>query len=141
MSTTQRLAEVAEQIGLSFDVESLSLFVSSGCVSFNHSPDFTIPSFSWQQYYPVLSFLLNGHLYAEYARMSGWLGLPQCSNKQWHRILERLEVHVTKLAEWSCGKVRQDIIECGNQTNWVASFDGFYLTRGHYSKQFLSYAT
>ena len=64
---------------------------------------------------------------------SGWLGLPSCSGTQWLRIVERLEAHVTKLAEWSCGQVRQEIVKRGDDKKWVASFDGFYLTRGHYS--------
>ncbi len=40
---------------------------------------------------------------------------------------------MTQLAEWSCKHVRDTIEERGDQDKWVASFDGFYLTRGHYS--------
>ena len=40
---------------------------------------------------------------------------------------------MTKLAGWSCGQVQQRIVERGDKKKWVASFDGFYLTRGHYS--------
>ena len=65
--------------------------------------------------------------------MNEWLGLPTCSDKQWHRIIERLEQHVTELAEWSSSRVRQMIVQRGDAKKWVASFDGFYLTRGHYS--------
>ncbi len=61
------------------------------------------------------------------------MGLPACSSKQWHRIVVRLEKFVTELAEWSCAQVREDIVRRGDGKNWVASFDGFYLTRGHYS--------
>ena len=61
------------------------------------------------------------------------LGLPKCSSTQWGRIVKWLEPHVTALAEWSCVQVRQAIIDRGDQQGWVASFDGFYLTRGHYS--------
>ena len=81
----------------------------------------------------MISFLISGHLHAEYKRLSGLLGLPACSSTQWGRILNRLEEHVTNLAEWSCGQVRQEIIERGDAKKWTASFDGFYLTRGHYS--------
>ena len=111
------------------------MYISSGSVGFQSSHPLEIHDSrcSWRQYYPVLSFLINGHLHAEYARLSGWLGLPSCSSKQWHRIVERLEVHVTKLAEWSCGQVQQQIVKRGDDKKWVASFDGFYLTRGHYS--------
>ncbi len=83
--------------------------------------------------YSVLSFLINGQLYSDYEKLSGLLGLPSCSNPTWHSVIEKLEVHVTKLAEWSCSKVRETIKQCGDHKNWIASFDGFYLTRGHYS--------
>ena len=134
--TIGKLAEVAQQIGLSYNFATLSSFVSSGSVGFQSSGGplgIHNSSCSWRQHYPVLSFLINGHLHAEYSRLSGWLGLPSCSGTQWHRIIERLEVHVTKLAEWSCGQVRQQIVKRGDDKKWVASFDGFYLTRGHYS--------
>ena len=98
-------------------IESLSIF--SGTPLHIHNSQC-----SWNQHYAVLSFLLSGHLYTEYARLSGWLGLPPCSNTQWHRIVEKLEPCVTQLAEWSCDQVRQRIMERG---------DGFNLTRGHYS--------
>ena len=87
----------------------------------------------WNRHYSVLSFLLNGHLYAEYQRISGMLGLPSCSERTWTLLVEKLEVHVTECAEWSCKQVRESIQTRGDKTKWVASFDGFYLTRGHYS--------
>ena len=40
---------------------------------------------------------------------------------------------MTELAEWSCKTVRERIEKRGDKDKWVASFDGFYLTRGHYS--------
>ena len=40
---------------------------------------------------------------------------------------------MTELAEWSCEQVRNQICERGDHQQWVASYDGFYLTRGHYS--------
>ena len=51
----------------------------------------TIRAVQW----PMLSFL-NGHLHVEYVRLSGWLGFPPCSSTQWHWILQKLEIHVTK---------------------------------------------
>lgn len=131
--TIEKLAEVAQQVGLSFDFGTLSSFVSSGSVGFQFSGDPQIhnSSCSWQQHYPVLSFLVNGHLHAQYVGLSAWLGLPPCSSTQWHGIVERLEVHVTKLAEWSCGQVRQELAKRGDDKKWVASYDGFYLTQGH----------
>ena len=35
---------------------------------------------SWPMNYTVLSFMMNGHLYAEYNKLAGMLGLPHCSN-------------------------------------------------------------
>ncbi len=61
------------------------------------------------------------------------LGLPACSHTQWQRILEKLEKHVTELAEWFCAQVREYVVRHGDGKHWSASFDGFYLTRGHYS--------
>ena len=62
---------------------------------------------SWPMNYTVLSFMMNDHLYAEYNKLAGMLGLPHCS-KQWPRIVDKLE-KVTELAEWSCCKVRETI--------------------------------
>ncbi len=40
---------------------------------------------------------------------------------------------MSQLAEWSCCQVRDAIKARGDEKKWVASFDGFYLTRGHHS--------
>ena len=88
---------------------------------------------SWLLNYTVLSFLMNGQLFAEYNRISNMLGLPSCSDKQWHRIAEWLGDHVTALAEWTCEEVRRQVVERGDQRAWVVSFDGYYQTHGHYS--------
>ena len=76
---------------------------------------------------------MNGHLHAEYERLSGMLGLPSCSRVTWGKITKKLEVEVSALAESSCDQVRQEVQRRGDKRKWVASFDGFYLTRGHYS--------
>ena len=47
--------------------------------------------------------------------------------------MKRLQGFVTYLAEWSCSQVQKQIIERGDDKEWAASFDGFYLTRGHYN--------
>ncbi len=78
-----------------------------------------------------MSFLISGHLHADYARLSDLLGLPNCSSTQWHRIVEKLEEHVTDLAEWSCEQVGLDVMDRGDALKWMATFDGFYLPRGH----------
>ena len=54
------------------------------------------------------------------------LDIPSCSKNQWLRIVEWSEKHVT---QWSCEQVRSR----GDHQQWIASYDGFYLTRGHYS--------
>ena len=76
---------------------------------------------------------MNGQLYAEYQRIGNMLGLPPCSNSHWHRIVKWLGEYVTKLAQWSCEQVREQVKEHGDQEAWVTSFDGYYLTRGHHS--------
>ena len=85
-------------LGLPYDFSTLSAYVSSGSVGFSHPGTLRIheSTCSWNQYYPVLTFLFSGQLYADYIER---LGLPTCSDKQWHRIIERLEQHVTELAE------------------------------------------
>ena len=62
--------------------------------------------------------------------------IPSCSKNQWLRTVEWTEKHVTELAEWSCEQVRRQIRERGDHQQWVASYDGFYLTRGHYSNNY-----
>ena len=91
------------------------------------------PNKCWEKNYSVLSFLMNGQLFAEYKRVANMLGLPSCSKSQWVRIVDWTNLHVTQLAEWSCEQVRSQIRKRGDQHQWIASYDGFYLTRGHYS--------
>ena len=91
------------------------------------------PRKSWTMNYTVLCFIMNGQLYAEYKRIGGMLGLPSCSEKLWRRIIDWLEKHITSLADWTCEQVREQVRQRGDQESWVTSYDGFYLTRGHYS--------
>ncbi len=131
-----KLSAIAQQNDLKFDVSRLSHFVKNSVIQLQTSgPILRVhdKAWSWNQHYTVLSFLLNGQLHADYVKLSGWLGLPPCGKSQWQRVIERLEPHVTQLAEWSCKHVRDTIEERGDKDKWVASFDGFYLTRGHYS--------
>ena len=76
---------------------------------------------------------MNGQLFAEYDRVSHMLGLPSASKSQLVRITEWTEEHVTELAEWLCEQVRRQIRNRGDHKHWITSYDGFYLTRGHYS--------
>ena len=61
------------------------------------------------------------------------MGLPVMSEKSWDKAVAWLGSHVEKLALSSCKQVRQNIINRGDKLSWTASFDGFYLTRGHHS--------
>lgn len=104
VSMVERLVAVAKQVGMGFDFDDLSEFVSGASVRMQQSGNplrVHDSNCSWDQHYAVLSFLMNGHLYSEYERLSGWLGLPPTSNTQWHRIVQKLEPAVTELAEWS----------------------------------------
>ena len=67
-------------------------------------------------------------------RVTGMLGIMSCSKNQWLRIVEWTEKYVCEFPEWSCNEVRRQIRSRGDHQKWIASFDGFYLTRGHYSK-------
>ena len=71
---------------------------------------------------------MNGHLYVEYDRLRGMLGLLSCSEPTWAKIVEELEEHVTELAEWTCNEVGERIKSKDSHKNWLASFDGCYLT-------------
>ena len=130
------LIAAAQQVGLPQEfIHNIPQHISAGSVSLQHSDGLTIhdSTCSWRQYYPVLSFLMSGHLHSEYQQLGGLIGLPPCSSNQWSRIVKRLEGFVTDLAEWSCSQVQNEIMKRGDDKEWMASFDGFYLTRGHYS--------
>jgi hypothetical protein len=137
-NTAHKLDTVACNIGLPTDHRCLlSTFINSCKVSLEPSgsdiPEVHRSTKSWSRHYSALSFLLNGHLHTEYEKLSGMLGLPSCSHTTWHKIVKKLEEHVSSLAEWSFSHVRDTIKERGDQKKWIASFDGFYLTRGHHS--------
>ena len=91
------------------------------------------PRKSWLLNYTVISFLMNGQLYAEYTRLAHILVLPACSDSQWQRIVVWVGEHVEKFADVLCQQVREMVEHRGDKTQWVASYDGFYLTKGHYS--------
>ena len=67
-ATVQKLVQAAEQVGLPYDFSTLSAYVSSGSVGFSHPGTLRIheSTCSWNQYYPVLTFLFSGQLYADY---------------------------------------------------------------------------
>ena len=133
-ATMSKFHDIICRLGIPLEVAG---FVQSCRLSLHHSGptphihDSTTSS--WDRHYSALTFLMNGHTHVEYARVSGMLGLPSCSMPTWLSIVERLEEYVTELAEWSCEWVREAIKTSGDHQKWRASFDGFYLTRGHYS--------
>jgi len=88
---------------------------------------------SWDLNYPALTYLMNGQYYSDYSGVFGMLGLPVMSEKRWLQVVAWLGRHVENLANSSCQQVRQVIIDRGDKKNWTASYDGFYLTRGHHS--------
>ena len=71
--------------------------------------------------------------YADYAGVMQTMGLPTMHYSTWDKLVSCLGTHVERLAEWSCEQVRADIDRRGDRNQWAASFDGFYLTRGHHS--------
>ena len=133
--TSHKLVTTAQSLGIAADLSEVLHIcrVSLQCSGSHSAPRVHESTKSWSRHYSALAFLLNGHLYAEYEKLSGMLGLPSCSHTTWHKMVEDLEVHVSNVAEWSCRGVRDAIEESGNKNKWVASFDGFYLTRGHHS--------
>ena len=128
-----------------FSFESLGIDLSSSITE--STPDLMVntpilPSISssstgrpksWLLNYTVISFLMNGQLFSEYHRISNMLGLPHCSPKHWREIVGWLGEYVNKLAEQCCAQVQNEVRARGDAHNWVTSYDGFYLTRGHHS--------
>ena len=88
---------------------------------------------SWDLNYPAISFMLNRGHYADYASIMGTMGLSTMRRSTWDNLVSWVGPHVNRLANWSCEQVRADIEKCGDRSQWMAGFDGFYLTRGHHS--------
>ena len=88
---------------------------------------------SWELNYPALSFMLNRGYYTDYASIMGTMGLSTMHHSTWDNLVSWVGLHVDRLANWSCEQVRAHIEKCGDRSQWMAGFDGFYLTRGHHS--------
>ena len=88
---------------------------------------------SWDLNYPALISLMNGQYYVEYHAIFGMMGIPVMSEATWNKTIGWLGKHVNEIAEITCEQVRQKIVSRGEKSSWVASYDGFYLTRGHHS--------
>ena len=76
----------------------------------------------------ALSFLVNGQYFKDYHKIRGTLGLDHVSFTQWIHIVEWI-VPFVKRIDWSVQKARTEAVRRGEKIQ----FDGFYLTRGHYS--------
>ena len=70
---------------------------------------------------------MNGELYANYAHLTGRLGLPLVSDRQWDRIVAKLEENVTTLAKWSFHQVKDEIKKHGDQFDMGPLFKQFYM--------------
>lgn len=139
-SAVEQLIREVSEVGLPFDKENIEKFITKTSIHLQKvipegttAPQVHNTTCSWDLNYTALSFIMNGHLYADFTRVAGMLGIPHCSSKQWLRIITKLEKHVEDLAEWSCERVRERVKQRGDDQEWVASYDGFYLTRGHHS--------
>ena len=88
---------------------------------------------SWELNYPALSFMFNRGYYADYASIMGTMGLSTMHHSTWDNLVSWVGPHVDRLANWSCEQVRADIEKRGDRSQWMAGFDGFYLTSGHHS--------
>ncbi len=79
-----RVSNVAEELGVPLDSDSLRSCISSGTVQFQHNDSLYMRESrcSWRQWYPVISVFICGHLHAYYNRLSGLLGLPSCLSTQ-----------------------------------------------------------
>ena len=81
----------------------------------------------------ILSFVVSGQYFKDYANCLGSIGLGSLSEKQWSRIIDWIEPHVKAIADWSIGEARAEIISREDEERLEIQFDGFFLTRGHYS--------
>lgn len=134
-STIEKLSKVSQRVGLVRDF-SVREFISCSRIAYNcigRPLKIHNSACSWSMHFSVYMFLFNGNLWTDFDSLSSTLGLPSCSHTHWRRCVKKLESHVTELAERSCGQVRDAVQKRGDKEKWVASYDGFYLTRGHYS--------
>ena len=88
---------------------------------------------SWELNYPAIAFMLNGGYYSDYASVMSTMGLSVMHHLTRENLVSCVGFHVERLAEWSCEQVRVDIEKRGDRDQWMAGYDGFYLTRGYHS--------
>ena len=83
--------------------------------------------------YIILAFIVCGEYYKDYEHVMGTLGIGHFSPQQWIRVIEWIAPEVEKIANWSIQQARKQIRARGEADKLEVMFDGFYLTRGHYS--------
>ena len=83
--------------------------------------------------YILLAFIVTGQYYKDYDHVMGTLGMSHFSEKQWIRVIEWIAPEVEKIANWSVDQARKIVRARGDEKKLEVMFDGFYLTRGHYS--------
>ena len=122
-----------QSAGWDFSVlqESPTITPNTDTPKIAHTGSGTAPS--WKINYPALVCLMNGQYYVEYHGVFGMKRIPVMSEATWNKTIGWLGTQVKDLAEIPCKQVRQKIVLRGEQFSWVASYDGFYLTRGHHS--------
>ena len=81
----------------------------------------------------ALSFLVSGQYFKVYHKILWTLSLDQVNSTPWIHIVEWLAPFVKQIADWSVKEARTEAIQLKNQSSLHIQFDGFYLTRGHYS--------
>ena len=81
----------------------------------------------------ALSFLVSGQYFKDYHKILWTLSLDQVNSTRWIYIVEWLAPFVKQIADWSVKEARTEAIQQKNQSSLHIQFDGFYLTRRHYS--------
>ena len=59
--------------------------------------------------------------------------MDHVSSTQWIHIVEWIAPFVKQIADWRVKEARTEAIQREDQSSFHIQFDGFYLTRGHYS--------
>ena len=117
--------------------EEAKVYITSTTVKYSYTGYPRIASScrakSWELNYPALSFILNGGYYIDNTSITGTMGLSTMHHGTWDNLVSWVGPHVDHLANRLCEQVRADIEKCGDHCQWMAGFDGFYLTRVHHS--------
>ena len=131
--TVEQVLSTLQSAGWDFSVlrDKAIITTDTDTPKIAHTGSGTSPS--WDLNYPALVSLMNGQYYVEYKGVFGMMGIPVMSEATWNKTISWLGKHVKDLAETACEQVRQNIILRGEKFSWVASYDGYYLTRGHHS--------